>query len=72
MKAGVVREIYLRSVPSVDINTLGEGEQVAPWEHKLRESDFERIKDEYCETKDDRMQIGWWMLNSGPSIILNE
>lgn len=58
------REAYLRSEPSVDVDTATE---IVPWEHKLKQSELDKLNEEFS----DLDQVGRFqlMLNSGPSII---
>ena len=50
MKAGFVREVYLRSTPSVDLDLVTE--QVDCCKHTILMSVYNQLLDEYCETKE--------------------
>jgi hypothetical protein len=67
MKAGFVREVYLRSTPSVDLELVTE--QVDCTKHTIPMSVYDQLLDEYCETKDERMQANMFMLMSGPQLV---
>lgn len=67
MKNGFVREVYLRSCPSVDLETI-EG-QVDCCKHTIKMSVYEAILDEYCESDSDRLAANMFMLQSGPRLI---
>lgn len=67
MKAGFVREIYLRSTPSVDLDLVTE--QVDCCKHTIPMSVYDQLLDEYCENSDERMQANMFMLMSGPQLV---
>lgn len=64
---GFVRECYLRSVPSVDLETTKE--EVNCREHKLLVSEYEKILEKFCETIDEKFQCNMWCLCSGPNLV---
>lgn len=69
-------ECYLRSVPSVDLNNVTSENLIDCCNHRLSESEYNRIlqefgvTDEYGNTlqHDIMAACGMWMLQSGPSI----
>lgn len=66
-----VRECYLRSVPSVDLNKLTGDQKVNCSEHKLALSEYDKILEEF-EVKEDSQEIlacNMFMLQSGPQLI---
>ena len=67
MKAGFVREVYLRSTPSVDLDLVTE--QVDCCKHTILMSVYNQLLDEYCETKEERMSANMFMLMSGPQLV---
>lgn len=67
MKEGFVREIYLRSTPSVDLELI-EG-KVDCCKHTIPTSIYNAIVKEYCETEDEKFAAGMFMLMSGPQLI---
>lgn len=67
MKEGFVREVYLRSTPSVDLELI-EG-QVDCTKHTIPTSVYDAIVKEYCETEDERFAAGMFMVMSGPQLI---
>ena len=67
MKAGFVREVYLRSTPSVDLE-LVEG-QVDCTKHTIPMSVYDQLLDEYCENADERFAANMFMLGSGPQLV---
>lgn len=69
MKAGFIREVYLRSEPSVDLQLVPDGEQVDCCKHTIKMSVYKQICEEYCESKDDEYGANMFMLNSGPQLI---
>lgn len=69
MKDGVIREIYLRSVPSVDLDLVEEGKQVDCTKHTIKMSVYDAILDEFCENKEDRFACNMFMVQSGPQLV---
>lgn len=67
MKAGFVREVYLRSTPSIDLDLVTE--QVDCCQHTIPMSVYDQLLDEYCESKDDRFAANMFMLGSGPQLV---
>lgn len=69
MKEGFVREVYLRSTPSVDLDLVPEGEQVDCNKHTIKISVYDQLREEYCENKDDQVAVAMFMLQQGPKLI---
>lgn len=69
MKPGIVRELYLRSTPSVDLDLLNEGEQVNCCDHTIPMSVYDEILNEYCENDMERTSVNMWMVMSGPQLV---
>lgn len=67
MKKGFVREIYLRSTPSVDLELATE--KVDCCKHTIPVSIYDAILEEYCENTDERLAANMWMVMSGPQLI---
>ena len=67
MKAGFVREVYLRSTPSVDLELVEE--QVDCTKHTIPMSVYGQLLDEYCENADERLAANMFMLGSGPQLV---
>ena len=67
MKAGFVREVYLRSNPSVDLDLVTE--QVDCCKHTIKMSVYDEILKEFCETKEEVMSANMFMLQSGPQLV---
>lgn len=67
MKAGFIREVYLRSTPSVDLEIV-EG-QVDCTKHTIPMSVYDQLLDEYCENADERLAANMFMLGSGPQLV---
>ena len=67
MKAGFVREVYLRSVPSVDLELVTE--KVDCTKHTILMSVYDQLLNEYCENDDERMSANMFMLMSGPQLV---
>lgn len=67
MKPGFVREVYLRSVPSVDLELVTE--QVDCCKHTILMSVYDQLLDEFCENKEERMSANMFMLMSGPQLV---
>ena len=66
-----VRECYLRSVPSVDLDKLAKDEKVNCSDHKLTVSEYEAILKDF-DVKEDSNEImacNMFMLQSGPQLI---
>ena len=69
MKPGFVREVYLRSTPSVDLDLVTEQESVDCTKHTIPMSVYGSICEEYCESEDDKFNATMFMLMSGPQLI---
>lgn len=67
MKAGFVREVYLRSTPSIDLE-LTEG-QVDQSKHTIPMSVYDQLLEEFCENDEERLSANKFMLMSGPQVI---
>lgn len=69
MKEGFVREVYLRSEPSVDLATI-EG-KVDCCRHTLKMSVYDEILKEFGveEGTDEYLACNMFMLMSGPQLI---
>ena len=67
MKAGFVREVYLRSTPSVDLELVTE--QVDCTKHTIPMSVYDQLLAEYCENEEEKMSANMFMLMSGPQLI---
>ena len=67
MKAGFVREVYLRSTPSIDLDLVTE--QVDCCKHTILMGVYNHLRDEFCESKDDRLAANMFMLASGPQLV---
>ena len=67
MKAGFVREVYLRSTPSVDLEVITE--QVDCTKHTIPMSVYGQLLEEFCENDNDRMSANMFMLMSGPQLV---
>jgi hypothetical protein len=67
MKAGFIREVYLRSTPSVDLDLVTE--QVDCCKHTIPMSVYNELLAEYCENKEERMSANMFMLMSGPQLV---
>ena len=71
-----VRECYLRSEPSVDLDTVTSDNPINCSKHKLSVPEYEKIlqefglTDEQGNTIDQDRVVGcnMWMLNSGPNL----
>lgn len=65
-----VRECYLRSNPPIDLDEVPEGQQVAPWDHKLDFGVYCALVEEYSEGDANvKGDMNLWCLNQGPTII---
>jgi len=67
MKAGFVREVYLRSTPSVDLEIVEE--QVDCTKHTIPMSVYDQLLNEFCENDDERLAANMFMLRSGPQLV---
>ena len=67
MKEGFVREVYLRSTPSVDLEVITE--QVDCTKHTIPMSVYGQLLEEFCENENDRMSANMFMLMSGPQLV---
>lgn len=62
-----VREVYLRSTPSVDLELVTE--QVDCTKHTIKISVYDELLAEYCENADERLAANMFMLRSGPQLV---
>ena len=67
MKEGFVREVYLRSTPSVDLEVITE--QVDCTKHTIPMSVYGQLLEEFCENDEERMSANMLMLMSGPQLV---
>ena len=67
MKEGFVREVYLRSTPSVDLNLVTE--KVDCCKHTIPMSVYDQLLNEFCENDEERMSANMFMLMSGPQLV---
>ena len=67
MKPGFVREVYLRAIPSVDLELVTE--QVDCCQYTIKMSVYDSIIKEFCENKEEEMSAHMWMLMSGPQLV---
>jgi hypothetical protein len=67
MKEGFVREIYLRSTPSVDLDLVTE--KVDCCKHTIPMSVYGQLLNEFCENDEERMSANMFMLMSGPQLV---
>lgn len=67
MKPGIVRELYLRSTPSVDLDLVTE--QVNCCDHTIPMSVYDEVLNEYCENDMERTSVNMWMVMSGPQLV---
>ena len=67
MKEGFVREVYLRSIPSVDLDLVTE--KVDCCKHTISMSVYDQLLNEFCENDEERMSANMFMLMSGPQLI---
>lgn len=67
MKGDIIREIYLRAEPSVDLKTVTE--QVDCCAHTIKFSVYDEILNEFCENDDEKLGVNMFMLQSGPQLV---
>ena len=75
-----MRECYLRSTPSVDLDEVTSENPIDCCKHRLSQSDYEKIlqefgiTNEHGETLEHDRLVGcnMWMLGSGPSLYKDE
>lgn len=67
MKPGFVRELYLRSFPSVDLKKISG--QVDCRLHTIKASVYQKLIEEFCETQEEVIAANMFMLNSGLKIV---
>lgn len=66
-----VRECYLRSTPSIDLNDVSADNPIDCRAHKLNTEEYNRILEDF-EVKpqtDEMLACNMWMLQSGPSLV---
>ena len=67
MKDGFIREVYLRSTPSVDLELVTE--KVDCTKHTIPVGVYDQLLAEYCENDDERFAANMFMLRSGPQLV---
>lgn len=67
MKEGFIREVYLRSTPSVDLDLVTE--QVDCTKHTILMSVYDQLREEYCENEQEKFAANLFMLQSGPQLV---
>ena len=67
MKPGFVREVYLRSTPSVDLEVITE--QVDCAKHTIKMSVYDQLLKEFCENESEVWSANMFMLMSGPQLV---
>ena len=67
MKEGFVREVYLRSTTSVDLDLVTE--KVDCCKHTIPMSVYDQLLNEFCENDEERMSANMFMLMSGPQLV---
>lgn len=64
------RQVYLNAEPPIDLNDVSVDNPIAPWEHKIKMSVYNRIEAEFTKGHPDIvMAVAFWFLNNGPSGI---
>lgn len=63
-----IRECYLHSEPSVDLDEVTTDNPVDCCKHTLLCSVYDSLLEEYCENKDEEYACNMWMLQSGPQL----
>lgn len=66
-----IRDCYLRSTPSVDLEALTGDERVNCSEHKLTTTEYDKILQEHGvkEDSDEMTACNLFMLQSGPQLV---
>ena len=66
-----VREVYLRSEPSVDMNNVTGDKKVNCSDHRLKVSEYNKILDEFHvkEDSNELLACNMFMLQSGPQLV---
>ena len=69
---GFMRECYLRSAPSIDLDLVSgkEDDKVDCTKHTLKMSDYDKILEEFGVIEDEGylLACNMWMLQSGPQL----
>ena len=72
-----VREVFLRSNPSVDLNDITDKNPIRPGDYTIKESELNIILRKYgvidengiVLNRDLNMAVCFWLLNQGPLIV---
>lgn len=64
-----IRECYLRSEPSVDLNDVTKENPIDCCKYNLKVSVYNQLVEEFCENDDQRFACDLWMLQSGPQLV---
>lgn len=72
-----VREVFLRSNPSVDLNEVSAEHPIKPGDYTIMESEYNAILRKYgvidengkAIDPDLNMAVGFWLLDQGPHIV---
>ena len=63
-----IRECYLKSTPSVDLDEVTKENPIDCCKYTLKMSDYNDILKEYCKTDNEEFACNIWMLQSGPQL----
>lgn len=67
MKGNIIREIYLRANPSIDIKLVTE--KIDCCAHTIKMSVYSELLKEFCESQDEVYAVNEFMLESGPQLV---
>lgn len=65
---GFIRECYLLSEPSIDLDQIDKSTVVDCCEHRLALSTYEMLLEKYAKTDEERLACHFWELNQGPTL----
>ena len=64
-----IKKVFLCSVPSVDIDTVKDGE-IDCRNHSITEKEWDKILNEFCENENERVACSLWLVTSGPKLVI--
>lgn len=64
-----IRQCYLKSTPSVDLNNVTKENPIDCYKHQLKISDYNNLIEKFCKTTEEETTCNMWTLQSGPQLI---
>ena len=69
MKGDIIRAIYLKAEPPVDLKSVDGNVDCSA--HTIKMSVYEELLNEFCENEDEKLAVRMFMSQSGPQLIMD-